>query len=76
LQAKGKKHNIHGQDELLRNLQTEKIDDASGLLRKLKQVTGMKLQVFITDGLGSYAEAYQKEFCKGETRTLDTSLAR
>lgn len=46
--------------------------DASGLLRKSKQVTGMKPKVFITDGLGSYAEAYQKEFwtVKRETRTL------
>ncbi|HEY4680601.1 MAG TPA: DDE-type integrase/transposase/recombinase [Nitrosarchaeum sp.] len=32
----------------------------------------MKPKVFITDGLGSYAEAYQKEFwtVKRETRTL------
>ena len=41
-------------------------------MRKSKQVTGMKPKVFITDGLGSYAEAYQKEFwtVKRETRTL------
>ena len=46
--------------------------DASSLLQKSKQVTGIKPKVFITDGLGSYAEAYQKEFwtLKRETRTL------
>ena len=46
--------------------------DASGLLRKSKEVTQAKPKVFITDGLGSYAEAYQKEFwtVKRETRTL------
>lgn len=36
--------------------------NARGLLQKAKQVTGTKPKVFITDGLGSYAEAYQKEF--------------
>lgn len=46
--------------------------DASALLQKSKQVTQTKPKVFITDGLGSYAEAYQKEFwtVKRETRTL------
>ena len=46
--------------------------DASGLLRKSKEATQAKPKVFITDGLGSYAEAYQKEFwtVKRETRTL------
>jgi transposase-like protein len=46
--------------------------DASGLLQKSKKVTQTKPKVFITDGLGSYAEAYQKEFwtVKRETRTL------
>lgn len=36
--------------------------NARGLLQKAKQVTGTKPKVFITDGLGSYTEAYQKEF--------------
>jgi len=36
--------------------------DARGLLQKSKKVTGTKPKVFITDGLGSYAEAYRKEF--------------
>jgi len=36
--------------------------DARGLLQKSKEVTGTKPKVFITDGLGSYHEAYMKEF--------------
>ena len=46
--------------------------DARGLLQKAKQVTGTKPKVFITDGLGSYADAYQKEFwtVKRQHRTL------
>jgi transposase-like protein len=46
--------------------------NARGLLQKAKQVTGTKPKVFITDGLGSYAEAYQKEFwtAKRKDRTL------
>ena len=36
--------------------------NARGLLQKAKQVTGTKPKVFITDGLGSYHEAYKKEF--------------
>jgi transposase-like protein len=46
--------------------------DASALLQKSKQVTQTKPKVFITDGLGSYAEAYQKEFwtVKRETGIL------
>src|SRR3989338_5438845 len=46
--------------------------NARGLLQKAKQVTGTKPKVFITDGLGSYAEAYQKEFwtAKRQDRTL------
>jgi len=46
--------------------------DARGLLRKSKEVTGTKPKVFITDGLGSYNEAYKKEYwtMKRENRTL------
>ena len=46
--------------------------NARGLLQKAKEVTGTKPKVFITDGLGSYAEAYQKEFwtAKRQDRTL------
>lgn len=36
--------------------------DASGLLRKGKEVTQTKPKVFITDGLKSYHQAYKKEF--------------
>ena len=36
--------------------------NARGLLQKAKQVTGTKPKVFITDSLGSYHEAYKKEF--------------
>lgn len=36
--------------------------DARDLLRKSKQVTQAKPKVLITGGLGSYAEAYRKEF--------------
>ncbi|BDQ30294.1 hypothetical protein NZNM25_10600 [Nitrosopumilus zosterae] len=46
--------------------------DARGLLQKSKEVTQAKPKVFITDGLGSYHEAYKKEFwsLKREDRTL------
>lgn len=46
--------------------------DARGLLQKSKQVTQTKPKVFITDGLGSYHEAYKKEFwtVKRLNRTL------
>ena len=46
--------------------------NARGLLQKAKQVTGTKPKVFITDGLGSYHEAYMKEFwtLKRRNRTL------
>ena len=46
--------------------------DARGLLQKSKQVTQTKPKVFITDGLGSYHEAYKKEFwaIKRRNRTL------
>lgn len=46
--------------------------NARGLLQKAKQVTGTKPKVFITDGLGSYHEAYKKEFwtVKRRNRTL------
>ena len=46
--------------------------NARGLLQKAKQATGTKPKVFITDGLGSYAEAYRKEFwtAKRLNRTL------
>jgi len=46
--------------------------DASTLLKKSKQVTQTKPKVFITDGLGSYHEAYKKEFwtLKRQHRTL------
>ncbi len=45
---------------------------ARGLLQKAKQVTGTKPKVLITDGLGSYHEAYKKEFwtLKRRNRTL------
>lgn len=36
--------------------------DASSLFRKGKEVTQIKPKVIITDGLGSYAEAYKQEF--------------
>ena len=36
--------------------------NARGLLKKSKQVTGIKPKVFITDGLRSYHDAYKKEF--------------
>jgi len=41
---------------------TKEGHDASSLFRKGKQVTHTKPKVLITDGLGSYHEAYQKEF--------------
>jgi len=46
--------------------------NARGLLQKSKQVTQTKPKVFITDGLGSYHEAYKKEFwtLKRRHRTL------
>ncbi len=46
--------------------------NARGLLQKAKQVTQTKPKVFITDGLGSYHEAYKKEFwtLKRRNRTL------
>lgn len=46
--------------------------DARSLLQKSKQVTQTKPKVFITDGLQSYHEAYQKEFwtIKREDRTI------
>ena len=46
--------------------------NARGLLQKAKQVTQTKPKVFITDGLGSYHEAYKKEFwtAKRLNRTL------
>ncbi|MBI1663929.1 MAG: IS6 family transposase [Nitrosopumilus sp.] len=46
--------------------------NARGLLQKSKQVVQKKPKVFITDGLGSYAEAYRKEFwtMKRQDRTL------
>ena len=46
--------------------------DARGLLQKSKQVTQTKPKVFITGGLGSYHEAYKKEFwtIKRRNRTL------
>lgn len=46
--------------------------DARGLFQKGKQVTGTKPKVLITDGLGSYSEAYRKEFwtINRENRTL------
>lgn len=46
--------------------------DARGLLQKAKQITGTKPKVFITDGLGSYHDAYMKEFwtVKRQNRTL------
>lgn len=46
--------------------------DARGLLQKSKQVTQTKPKVFITDGLGSYHDAYKKEFwtVKRQHRTL------
>ena len=36
--------------------------DASGLLRMGKEITETKPKVFITDGLQSYKDAYNKEF--------------
>lgn len=36
--------------------------NARGLLQKAKQITGTKPKVFITDGLKSYHDAYNKEF--------------
>ena len=42
--------------------------DASGLFRQAKEITGTKPKVIITDGLGSYAEAYRKEFWTVERR--------
>ena len=46
--------------------------DASGLFKQAKDVTHTKPKVIITDGLGSYHEAYKKEFwtVKREDRTL------
>ncbi len=46
--------------------------DVSSLFRKGKQVTGTKPKVIITDGLGSYAEAYKQEFWarERESRTV------
>ncbi len=46
--------------------------NARGLLKKAKEATGTKPKVFVTDGLGSYAEAYRKEFwtVNREDRTL------
>jgi len=46
--------------------------DARGLLQKSKQVTQTKPKVFVTDGLGSYHEAYKKEFwtVKRRDRTI------
>ncbi len=46
--------------------------DARGLLQKSKQITQTKPKVFITDGLGSYHEAYKKEFwtIRRRNRTL------
>lgn len=46
--------------------------DASSLFRKGKEVTQIKPKVIITDGLRSYADAYQKEFwsVKRQDRTL------
>ncbi|MBI3640680.1 MAG: DDE-type integrase/transposase/recombinase [Thaumarchaeota archaeon] len=41
---------------------TKEQHDASSLFRKGKEVTQTKPKVIITDGLRSYAEAYQKEF--------------
>lgn len=49
--------------------------DASGLFRKGKEVTQTKPKVIITDGLGSYRDAYMKEFwtVKREHRTIHQS---
>lgn len=49
--------------------------DASGLFRKGKEVTQTKPKVIITDGLGSYHDAYMKEFwtVKREHRTIHQS---
>lgn len=46
--------------------------DARGLLQKAKQSTTIRPKVFITDGLKSYDEAYQKEFWtqRRQNRTL------
>ena len=51
---------------------TKESHDASSLFRKGKEVTGTKPRVLITDGLKSYADAYQKEFwtINREDRTL------
>jgi transposase-like protein len=46
--------------------------DASGLLRKSKEITQTKPKVFITDGLGSYHDAYMKEFWT--VKRLDRTL--
>jgi transposase-like protein len=42
--------------------------DASGLFRQAKEVAQTKPKVIITDGLGSYHEAYKKEFWTQERR--------
>jgi len=46
--------------------------DASGLFRQAKEVAQTKPKVIITDGLGSYHDAYMKEFwtVKRQDRTL------
>jgi transposase-like protein len=44
--------------------------DARGLLQKSKQVTQTKPKVFITYGLGSYHEAYKKEFWSLKRKTI------
>lgn len=40
--------------------------DARSLLKKSKEVTGIKPKVFITDGLRSYDEAFKREFWSRE----------
>jgi len=42
--------------------------DASGLFRQAKEIANTKPKVITTDGLGSYHEAYKKEFWTQERR--------